>query len=217
MDLILSGIALLLLLPVWRNIVKRSLLDTHRDKLFDLRDELRGKFHSAQWDMNSQVYRQLRDILNGYLRYTESFQFSEFSFIESRIRQNPDLQATMKAKFEEAFIDLEEDQRRFAIKLRSEARRVMMSHMILSSFPLVVMTLALFPIVAAYVAGLAIIRRISSTGSLFTQSAREFTELISAFGKVVIARIARAVLVEDLVEEYSYRQAFQSHLTGSRP
>ncbi|MRW89821.1 hypothetical protein GJ699_07485 [Duganella sp. FT80W] len=216
MDLVLSGIGLLLILPVWRYIVKRSLLDTHRDKLFDLRDELRDKFHASGWDMGGPVYKQLRDLLNGYLRYTESFQFIEFIVIETGIQRNPELQAEMKARFEKVFAGMDEEQRHFAIGLRKEARRVMMSHMILSSFPLALITAVLFPFVALYMVLRASMESISSTGLSFSRSARELRELVAAFAKLVVARIAKAFLVEDLVEEYSYRQAHLASNNSSR-
>lgn len=210
MDLILAGIGLLLMLPVWRYIVKRSLLDAHRDRLFDLRDDLRDHFYEQKWDMGGALYKQLRDLINGYLRYTENFQYSEFNYIEVEIKRNPELQAAMKAKFEKIFSDITEEQMQFVMKLRTEARRVMMSYMILSSFPLALLTLILFPIVGMYVLVGALVEAIFSTGSTFFRSAREVHGLVSIFIKIVIGKIANRLLVEELVEEYSYRQAFQT-------
>lgn len=207
MDLVISGIGLLLVLPVWRYILKRSLLDMHRDKLFDLRDNLRDTFHEQKWDMSSPLYKQLRDLLNGYLRYTDHFQYSEFVFIESGIRKNPELQTTMKAKFEANFSGISAKQMQYVMRIRAEARRVMMRHMILSSFPLAMLTLILFPVVGIYTLVCAVAKGVASTGLSFFHSAVELHGFFSLFVKLVIEKIARWFLVEDLVEEYSYRQS----------
>lgn len=207
MDLILTGIGLLLMWPVWRFILKRSLLDTHRDRLFDLRDELRDKFQAERWDMAAPLYKQLRDLINGYLRHTEGFQYSEFMYIEISIQRNPELQAALKERFKQSFSAVPEEQMRYAMKLRAEARRVMMSHMIFSSFPLAFFTLGLFPFVALYLAICGIAKSISSTGASVFRSAVELHGLLSAFRKLVIAKIARMIIVEDHIEEFASRRA----------
>jgi hypothetical protein len=192
MDLIITGVGLLLLFPMWRHL-KITLLETHKQKLIELRDDLRNTYFENGWDLNSSAYRQLRDLLNGYSRYAESFTYSEFNYIENAIRKNPQLQAAMKARFEAHFSDVPSEQIAYVRKLRTEARRVMMSHMIFSSFPLAALTLVLFPIVGVFVVTCNFARGLKLN---------EF----SFFIKTTISRIAQVVFAEDLVEEYSLRQ-----------
>lgn len=217
MDLVITGFGLLMIMPVWRYILKRSLLDTHRDKLFDLRDDLRDTFAANAWDMSGPTYKQLRDLLNGYLRYTEKFVYSEFAYIENSIKNNPELQETMKRRFEENFNNTPEDQHEYIMNLRNEARRIMMSHMIFSSFPLALWTLMLFPIVGIYIAVRGISEGLTARRLSFFHTVIELNAWLSMFVKIVIAKIAKLVLIEDVVEEYSYRQSLASKSLASPP
>lgn len=214
MDLFMTGIGLLFVLPVWRYIVKRTLLDTHRDRLFDLRDNLRDTFHTNGWDMGSPLYKHLRDLINGYLRYTERFQYAEFRYIENGIKKDSKLQTEMKSRFEKHFSGITSEQMRYVMKLRAESRRVMMSHMVFSSFPLAMLTILLFPFVGIYTLTCEFINAINTRGSPILRSAVEMHGLLSAFIKRVIAKIAKLVLVEELVEEYSYREANKMRAGG---
>lgn len=207
MELIMSGIGIMLLMLFWNYVWKPAMLDAHRDALFDLRHDLRTKFIENNWDLNSAVYKRLRDLLNGYLRYTENFSYSEFNYIENAVRRNEDLQKALKSRFENQLNEANRDQKIYMQALRSDARGIMMNYMILSSAPLALLTLFLFPFISAYFLISYIARGIGSGSLLFVKRIIKAKELCYIFSNIVILSIAKRVLLEDVVEEYSYRHA----------
>ena len=68
MELIFFGINILLVMAVWHFMLRPSILDHSRDRLFDLRDELRFSFLENNWDIGSASYKRLRDLVNRHLR-----------------------------------------------------------------------------------------------------------------------------------------------------
>ena len=54
---------------------KITLRDWVRDRLFDLRDEWRTYWVATGRDMNAKTYKDVRDYLNNYLRYTNDLRF----------------------------------------------------------------------------------------------------------------------------------------------
>lgn len=77
MQLFLFGLGLLLLMVSWHFMIKPTLRDRARDKLFDLRESVRQYFLDHH-DLNHHLYRDLRDLINSYLRYTEEITFLGF-------------------------------------------------------------------------------------------------------------------------------------------
>jgi len=74
MDLIKIALAMLFLVAAW-GMWKRTALDTTRDRLFDLRNELRTWFLENGYQLNHPLYKELRDLLNSHLRFTEDIRF----------------------------------------------------------------------------------------------------------------------------------------------
>lgn len=202
MELILTGIGMLLVHVMWKYMLKRTLIDTHRDRLFDLRDNLRDTFNENNWDLNSEIYKRMRDLLNGYLRYTHRFSYSEFNYIESTIKQNKELQQAMKERFERNFQSNSEAQTEYIAQLRYDARQVMMSYMITSSGWLTLLLIFLFPFVTTAMLVTEFFKTLKVSGLKIV----EVRELFASFTRLAVAYIATIVLTEDLVEEYSYRQ-----------
>jgi len=60
---------------------KTTLRDSIRDDLFDLRDEWREFWIATGNDMNSVMYKRVREYLNQYLRYTKSLRFVGLVYI----------------------------------------------------------------------------------------------------------------------------------------
>ena len=60
------------LILIWHFVAKRTVLDHTRDKLFDLRDQIRADHLANGWGLENDAYKNLRKMLNAYLRYTSS-------------------------------------------------------------------------------------------------------------------------------------------------
>lgn len=206
MELVIAAVSVLMLLAVWRLMLRKTILDHHRDALFDLRDGLRDTFVKNNWDLGSPLYIRLRSLLNGYLRYTEDYSYMQFNYVENQLKNNPDMLAAMKARFDNSFVSTIEGQEQVIAELRRSGVKIMMSYMIMSSGPLVFLAAICFPIVAfceafrminrGFWSGLrSIFRRL---GSFETSARIIFEESVS--------QIAERLLVEDIVEEVSYQQ-----------
>jgi D-alanyl-lipoteichoic acid acyltransferase DltB (MBOAT superfamily) len=68
---------------------KITLRDWVRDRLFDLRDEWRTYWVATGRDMNAKTYKDVRDYLNNYLRYTNDLRFVTLFYLKIK---NPLLQ-----------------------------------------------------------------------------------------------------------------------------
>lgn len=207
MDLILSGVSILVLLAVWHFMLRKSILDDHRDRLFDLRDELRHVFIANGWAMDTPLYKRLRDQINGYLRFTERYSFAQFVFLEKKVAGNPDLRAYLKTKAQSQFPCVGDEQHEYVEKFRRDAVNVMMSYMILSSGPLLILSIILLPIVAVQSVFAIISGGVAAGGRVLLKKATETRHTFMALVRVTVATLASKILYEDFVEEYSYRQA----------
>lgn len=51
--------------------LRKSMLDTSRDYLFDLREDVRATFIEKNWGLNCIEYKRMRDLINCAIRYAE--------------------------------------------------------------------------------------------------------------------------------------------------
>jgi len=79
-----SFIALLLLLLAWRN-WKATARDAVRDTIIDLRDEWRNYYVDNNFDMRDGCYADMRDLLNGMLRYTKRMRMIGYFYFAVKI------------------------------------------------------------------------------------------------------------------------------------
>ncbi len=207
MELILIGVNAILLMLVWRLMLKKSVLDSHRDRLFDLRDHLRLTFIEKGWSLELPIYRRLRDLINGYLRFTESYSFGEFIYLENQVKRNEKIKSALAEKFTAKFQADTAEQRAFVEEFRRDAVAVMMNYMIVSSGPLLVLFAFMLPVVAVLSVVKLIVSILKVGGLSIFGKAVEVQELIGSLMRLTVALIAEKLLFKDFVEEYSYRQA----------
>lgn len=204
MQLFVFAIGVLALIATWRLMIRKTILDHHRDALFDLRDELRQSFLQHDWDIGSDFYRKLRHIINGYLRYTENFSFMQFTYLESEVKKSPQLQAMLKGEFERNFSSLTPEQMEYATAFRKRALDVMVSYMIVSSGPLAILTVVLVPFVSLYLFARVIQRGfVKSFGILIRKIVDVHDSTQVVFNRTVDA-VASKLIVRDLVEEMTF-------------
>lgn len=206
MELIFVGVNGLLLLAVWNLMLKKTILDTHRDRLFELRDQLREHFISNGWSLDSPIYQRLRDLINGYLRFTTHFSLAKFIFLEANIKKSSELTNSLKNQFAKEFSVATKDQLVFVNQFRRQALGVMMDYMILSSGPLVICTAVLAPFVVLYVFACFFIDALKRSGLSVFRKSVEFRQLAKAGFNLTKAVIAKKFVFEDFLEELSYRQ-----------
>jgi hypothetical protein len=207
MELIFIGVNGLLLMLAWRLMLKKSVLDSHRDRLFDLRDQLRESFIQKGWSLDLPIYRRLRDLINGYLRFTESYSFGEIVYLETEVKRNDKIRIALAEKFAEKFKADTAEQQAFVTEFRRKAVGVMMNYMIVSSGPLLLLFVLMLPVVALMSVAKLITSLVKVGGLSIFGKAVEVQELIGALMRLTVALIAEKLLFKDFVEEYSYRQA----------
>jgi hypothetical protein len=206
MQLLMCGLGGILILLTWRFMLKKSVLDDHRDKLFDLRDSLRATFVTKGWGLESPIYGRLRNLINSYLRFTDHYSFWEFTALESGVKHSEELQVALKERVDKKFATSIPEQQEFVKQFRREAVSVMMSYMIVSSGPLVIATFLLIPVVACFAIIKTICSIVRAGGSSVLGKAVEIQELLVVLINLTIAVVASWLLIEDFVEEYSYQQ-----------
>lgn len=207
MDQILLGLGGLALMAIWRFALRKSILDDHRDQLFDLRDELRAEFVARGWALDSELYKRLRDLLNGYLRFTEHYSFFEFLCMETVVRKDEGLHAAFKDKLDAKFKAADPAQAEFVRDFRRRSVGVMMNYMIVSSGPLMLATIILVPFILVRVLIRAFVSLLQAGSTTIFSKANEIKDLAFVVVQLAAAVIAHKILLTDFVEKYSYEQA----------
>ena len=147
MELFLLGFNLLLVMAVWNFMLRKTILDLHRDQLFDLRDQLRADFIRNGWGLESKSYERLRSLINGYLRFTEDYALFPFTWLNAKVRERDDLQQALKEKMEHEFSATDEEMAKYIKEFRSKSLSIMMNYMVTSNWPLLILSLLFTPIV----------------------------------------------------------------------
>jgi hypothetical protein len=148
------------------------------------------------------MYQKLRTLVNGYLRFTEKFSLWQHTYLQREVSQSKNLQASMKAKIEKEFQSTDPAEQEFVRQFRVRALRIIINYMVVSSGPLLLISIALTPFVAlAAVFGLAG-RGVNTLVVKVSEAKATYISLL----RFVIAAVAHRVVSEDFVEEYSYRQ-----------
>lgn len=205
MELFLLGINGLLLMAVWKFMLRKTILDHHRDKLFDLRDKLRATYVERGWDLDSPMYRKLRSLTNGYLRFTEDFAFVPFTILEHEVKGRPAVLQSLAQHLEREFSTKDKELAMFVEQYRAEARLVMTGYMICSSAPMFALCLLIWPVVIATEV-IKLVSRGALMGliALATRAAVFQAAATSSFAQAKGA-VAGTFIIPSVVEEYSYR------------
>jgi hypothetical protein len=135
---IFLGINILLLIVIWEKVLKPSILDNYRDKLFDLREEVREYYLANGIPLSHNTYIQLRNLINSHLRFTEQMSFIKVAFFASRIEKNRDLKNYIQRSIESNFATNNKDLFLFIKTTRKKAVDILQKYMIFSSPTLII-------------------------------------------------------------------------------
>ena len=206
MELAVLGINILLLMAVWRFMLRKTMLDSSRDILFDLRDELRITFVRNGWNLNSPSYKHLRDLVNGHLRFTEEMSVSRVAYINAAIKKDKELLVYQHEKIVKIFASSDPAQKRFIDEFRKRAVTVSMNYAVYSSGWLLLISLCVFPFVATWKICTLVNRQVDLTANVCAHSLRHIGRTLSLVMAASAACIGNAFLQPDFVEGYSYRK-----------
>lgn len=131
----LFGIALLVFMATWRWMARPTFLDNARDQLFDLRDDvLRPYFLQRPDGLKSQMYIELRKLINGHLRYTENASFLGFVVMIAWMSKNANAARELETMHESRFKTDDAELAEFAREIRANAAMIMLGYTITTSF-----------------------------------------------------------------------------------
>ena len=88
LNLTTFGSGVLALLAVWKFMLRPAIQDAFKDALFDVRDNLRCHFAKAG-QLETMAYRELRDSLNGYIRFIEEANLALTYRFATQLDQQP--------------------------------------------------------------------------------------------------------------------------------
>lgn len=199
---IFFGINIILSVLVWKFILKPSLLDHYRDKLFSLREEVRDFFISKGIGLDDKIYINLRNIINTHLRFTENMSFTSVAYFSTKIEKDHEIKRYIKNEIERKFKTNDKEMEIFVSNIRNKSINILSTYMIFSS-PLLI-SLLLF--VSAVVMPIFLINKIA----LNIKNELSYLRLaILETSKV----IGRYISTEDL-EEVSYETSFRNHISN---
>ena len=209
MELVFFGINVLLVFAVWHFMLRPTVLDHSRDRLFDLRDELRLTFIKNGWDLASPEYKKLRDLVNGHLWFTEEISVMRVSVITAGIKQDDELQSYLKERLEKMFAPVNPAQKTFILEFRKRALTVVMNYAVFSSGWLLIMALCLLPFMAFTGLFKMLNRQVDLTMGVCLQKLQNFGRYASSSLSISTSYVARFVLAPDVLESYSYKRGMQ--------
>lgn len=134
MELTLFGIGLILMIFTWPYIWRPTVLDSARDKLFDLRDnKVRQHFLQRGLGLDHPVYVALRNLLNGHLRHTESLTFFHFTYLAGWAESHRAEEVGIRQKIDAMFATEDPDLQRLVKSVREQSSLIMIEYMVESS------------------------------------------------------------------------------------
>lgn len=147
-QLFLTGIGLLSIMLFWRFMWKPTILDRTRDSLFDLRDNvLREHFVTHNLPLDHEIYVNLRLLLNGHLRHTESLSIWKLGYL---LNNKSNGVVERHSKMFEAKFETDVDHLKTLVNdIRTKAALVMFLYMIQTS--LIFATMAVTATFVAYI------------------------------------------------------------------
>ena len=146
-QLFLFSICVPTLMLAWRYLVRPAVLEHHRDRLFDLRDQLRTDFNQRN-ALDKKLYQELRDLINVYLLYTEKLNIWEVSFMRAAIARDKKLTEHLEEVAERRFRTDDSELRTIATQVRKAAHSIGVSYMVFSSTTGIALSMVLYPVIA---------------------------------------------------------------------
>ncbi|RMF14192.1 MAG: hypothetical protein D6761_09850 [Candidatus Dadabacteria bacterium] len=136
MQHIIFLILLALLWWLWLE-VKRYRLEKTRQAIFAIRDDLFLRAREGAIDFDSDAYRLTRALLNGAIQYAERISLIRIMGVR-RIMRKHGLEGLFASRMRAALDGLTKEQKRLILDCIEELDGVLISHMVRSSLPLMI-------------------------------------------------------------------------------
>jgi len=189
---VLLGVNILLFILLWKKVLRPSSLDDCRDKLFDLRDEVRAYFISRSLPLSDPIYKQLRDLINFHLRFTENLSLSSIIHFSVVVGRNKELSSHLKNQIDNRFKTDDKALTKFVEDVRTRATIILMFYMMQSSLPWLILS-----IIWGVAYGLH-----SVVTNMYNRVSFNVEQLLTA-----IYALSKRAVRRDALEELSYRSS----------
>jgi len=144
-EVIVFAVAILWLMLIWIKMWQNTFLDNSRDKLFDLRQEVRQYFVSKGIPLDNPVYVNLRMLINKQIRYLEDLTI--FDVVSFANIHNKRLINYLERRVNKLFDSDDQELNDFTKKIRQESVNVLLTHMFQTSLLLISLTLMVATII----------------------------------------------------------------------
>ncbi len=173
-ELFTLGVGALALMVAWKFILRPTLQDTFKDRLFDVRDELRRRF-AQERQLHTPAYREVRDTINRYIRFVEEASFTLTFGFSVQIEQNPELARQSFEELDRRYDVGLPELSQAAKEARAKCIRLIHFYVFHSSFySLLMVYCLLFPAAVVVAAGMAVRSRFARNWRAFRQSMRAY-------------------------------------------
>lgn len=143
MHYIMTAFSILAIVVAWKYMWQRTLLDTTRDKLFDLRDDAREWFLNNGYSLDNSVYRALRGMINCHLLHTEKVSLTSYMAYSVTKQLFHEQESLLEKQIEAEFATDDKNIEEYASRVRVSAGFVLIDHIVKNN---------LFLLVVCYVA-----------------------------------------------------------------
>lgn len=199
METILFVVGLNILMFIWIGMWQRTFLDDSRDKLFDLRQEVRTFFLRNNLPLDNSVYVNLRNLLNSEIRYLEDLTFYSLFGASWLYSKNPELTDYIERSIDQLFATENKELEKYAKKVRERAIHVLILHMVRTSVFLMVSVL----VTMLYMVATSTAKRLSRKTSIRSLPSRLSNKIRKYFYLASHNTSERLVKNPRLLEDFS--------------
>lgn len=178
---------------VWKYILHPSILDHFRDKLFDLRDNVRDYYLTNDIALDDKTYKSIRDLINSHLRFTERMSLIKVLCFSSLVDNNKELKNYIKNELDSKFNTNNKELLKFIKETRDKSSLILIDYMVFSS-PFLI---SLFMLISFCFVPILLVKWLLS-------SIKNELNLIKEAMQVASKVIIKFVATKDDLEEISY-------------
>lgn len=132
-NILFLSINIVLVMFVWKRILKPTILDYFRDELFDVREDVREFFIQNKIPLDHYIYKNLRDLINDHLRFTEQMTLGEVISFSNKIEKRRGLKKYIKKRLDKLFKSQDKNLNEYVKKIRSRSSEILLMYMVFSS------------------------------------------------------------------------------------
>lgn len=194
-------LSLLLLMTVWRFVLRRSLLDQARDRLFDLRDDLRSAYVQNGWPLDASEYKQARDLINAHLHFLESISAWQIFTLQAGMATNAQLRRLVEHRYETMFANVPVERAMIVQLHRRKSLQIVTEYAVTNSLLLITLGVLMFPVIVVERTFSAARRGAVSFLDIGSRSVAGLGSTVANLTERALQRVAKWVIQPQAIEQ----------------